>query len=111
MPPLAASSWPLAVLLAVPGLAALFFLAYAFARNRGQRVAYMIIGFLGSLAALATLQRLTANPAYGWLLEGNARLIVAVTTVIAGAVLAIVIVVLVRKLSFFLIQGVKRGRS
>ena len=52
---LAASSWPFAVLLAVPVLIALFPAAFKLADNSRQRVANLLLGTLCSVALLVAL--------------------------------------------------------
>jgi hypothetical protein len=49
---LAASSWPLGVLIALPVMGVLFFSAIKFAHNSRQRMANMLLGLLGSIAGL-----------------------------------------------------------
>ncbi|MBU4273480.1 MAG: hypothetical protein KKA28_16595, partial [Planctomycetes bacterium] len=52
-PLFAASSWPIAVMLAVPVFVVLFGLAFFFARTPLQRLANMLLGLLGSVVVLS----------------------------------------------------------
>jgi Na+/proline symporter len=100
---LAASSWPLGVLIALPVLGVLLFSAFAFAHNSRQRIANMLLGTLGSVAALIAFVVYVEH-------VDNRRLedyipILAPVTMTVGAVIGVVLSVVIRSAFAVLIDG------
>jgi hypothetical protein len=94
----AASSWPAAVLLAVPVFVLLFGLAFTFARNSRQRLANLLLGLLGSITVMwLSLWYLFEASQIPLLRCDDYIPIVAPTSLTVGAAIGVGLSVVVRK--------------
>ncbi len=97
-PLFAASSWPIAVILAVPVFIVLFGLAYFFAQTTLQRLSNLMLGTIGSIVTLFVS---------GWYIFNASRIpplrqddlipIVIPTALAVGAAVGVALSVLLRK--------------
>jgi hypothetical protein len=110
-PLIAASNWPLGVMLAMPGIIVLLLSAFMFARNSRERMANLLLGFLGSLAAMIALGYLSQIPEAKWMMEGNARVIVASATVVVGSLTGVAVSVSIRGILLLLYRTARRRRQ
>jgi hypothetical protein len=96
---LAASSWPFGVLLAVLVFAVPFVLAYKSAGNSRQRVANLLFGALGSIAACFAVIYLPEMPQYRWI-EDYLGVVVPAAMSVGGA-MGVALSLLIRTLWSF----------
>jgi hypothetical protein len=90
---LAASNWPLGVLIALPVLGILFFSAIKFARNSRQRMANMLLGTLGTIAGLVALVIYAEQPE---IRLGDYIAVAAPAAMMVGAALGVAVSVGIR---------------